>query len=143
MTSRVIVGIDFSPTCRKALARAAVWASQQGAPLLALHVLQEPGAALPTAGYELAEPAWVDAVEAKAREHLAEWVAPYPSAKTEVVWGSAPDRLLERCDTDSLLVVGQKGRSPWERFLFGATTSKVVAKAPCEVLVVPADSKHP
>lgn len=124
------------------MARAAEWARRLDAPLIALHALQEPSAAITTAGYSLAEPAWVQAMEAKTRETLDAWLAPYPGAKGEVVWGAAPEHLLARCDADTLLVVGQKGRSPWERFLFGATTSKVVAQAPCEVLVIPAEPKH-
>ncbi|HJW34861.1 MAG TPA: universal stress protein [Holophagaceae bacterium] len=141
MTSRVVVGIDFSPTCKKALERAAEWAQRLDVPLFALHVLQEPGAAITTAGYALADPKWIQATEDHARATLKEWLAPHPGTMSEVVWGSAPEELLKRCDADSLLVVGQKGRSPWERFLFGATTSKVVAHAPCEVLVIPAAPK--
>ena len=142
MTSRIVVGVDFSPTCRKALERAADWARRLEVPLIALHVLQEPGAAITTAGYSLADPKWIQATEGHARAALKEWLDPYPGALSEVVWGSAPEELLKRCDADSLLVVGQKGRSPWERFLFGATTSKVVAHAPCEVLVIPAAPKQ-
>ena len=136
MINRVIVGVDFSDASRSALAQAAAWAQKLEKPLLAVHVLQPPAPMLPEAQIALPDPAWLQAMEDHALEHLTQWVAALPDATAEVKWGSPAEELVALADPESLLVVAQVGHSGIERLLFGSTAARVVKHAPCDVLVV-------
>jgi universal stress protein A len=136
MINRVIVGVDFSEASRAALAKASAWARTVGAPLVAVHVLQPPAPMLPEAQIALPDPAWLQSMEAHAREHLGQWVGGFPGTALEVKWGSPAEELVSMADADSLLVVAQVGHSGIERLLFGSTAARVVKHAPCDVLVV-------
>ena len=136
MINRVIVGIDFSEASRSALVKAAAWAQKLDKPLLAVHVLQPPAPMLPEAQISLPDPAWLQAMEDHARDHLRQWTVALPAAEIEVKWGSPAEELVALADVDSLLVVAQVGHSGIERLLFGSTAARVVKHAPCDVLVV-------
>jgi len=136
MINRIIVGVDFSEASRSALTQAAAWAQRLEKPLLAVHVLQPPAPMLPEAQIALPDPAWLQAMEDHAREHLKVWVADIPGAQAEVKWGSPAEELVALADPDSLLVVAQVGHTGIERLLFGSTAARVVKHAPCDVLVV-------
>jgi len=136
MLNRVIVGVDFSEASRAALAKAAAWASRLEVPLVVVHVLQPPAPMLPEAQIALPDPAWLQAMEDHARDHLQQWVAPYAGTTLEVKWGSPAEELVALADPRSLLVVAQVGHSRIERLLFGSTAARVVKHAPCDVLVV-------
>ena len=136
MVNRVIVGVDFSDASRGALSKAALWAQKLGIPLLAVHVLQPPAPMLPEAQIALPDPAWLQAMEDHAGEHLQQWVQDLPDASVVVKWGSPAEELVALAQKDSLLVVAQVGHTGIERLLFGSTASRVVKHAPCDVLVV-------
>jgi len=136
MFKRVNVGVDFSDASRAALAKAALWSSKLEVPLLAVHVLQPPAPMLPEAQIALPDPAWLQSMEDHARDHLQQWVAPYPQALVEVKWGSPAEELVALADPEAILVVAQVGHSRIERLLFGSTAARVVKHAPCDVLVV-------
>ncbi|BDU76171.1 universal stress protein [Mesoterricola sediminis] len=136
MISRVIVGVDFSDASRAALSRASAWAHRLGVPLVVVHVLQPPAPMLPEAQIALPDPAWLQSMEAHAREHLLQWLEPFGEAAVEVKWGSPAEELVGMADKDALLVVAQVGHSRIERLLFGSTAARVVKHAPCDVLVV-------
>ena len=136
MVKRVIVGVDFSDASRGALSTASAWAQKLGSPLVAVHVLQPPAPMLPEAQIALPDPAWLQAMEDHALDHLQQWVAELPNATVVVKWGSPAEELVALAHKDSLLVVAQVGHTGIERLLFGSTTSRVVKHAPCDVLVV-------
>jgi nucleotide-binding universal stress UspA family protein len=136
MVKRVVVGIDFSEASRVALATAALWASKLGVPLVAVHVLQPPAPMLPEAQIILPDPAWLQAMEAHAAEHLGRWLQDLPSAVARVRWGNPAEELVGEADPEALLVVSQVGHTGIERLLFGSTAARVVKLAPCDVLVV-------
>jgi len=136
MVNRVIVGIDFSEASRGALTKAATWAQRLNSPLLAVHVLQPPAPMLPEAQIALPDPAWLQAMETHAQDHLGQWVEGLPRTSIEVKWGSPAEELVGLADKDSLLVVAQVGHTGIERLLFGSTAARVVKHAPCDVLVV-------
>ena len=140
MITRILVGVDFSPSSRRALERGAEWAGRLGVPLVVLHVL-----ALPTpmpfgAGMEvppaLPEAGWFDSTEREAAQRLRDWVKDLPSAQPKVAWGTPSAKLLEEADGGTLVVVAQKSHSKLEHLMFGSTASHVVREAPCDVLVV-------
>lgn len=139
MIDRVIIGVDFSEASRAALAKASLWAQKVGAPLVVVHVLQPPAPMLPEAQIALPDPAWLQAMEDHALDHLRQWVEGIPSARVEVKWGSPAEELVALASVQSLLVVAQVGHSGIERLLFGSTAARVVKHAPCDVLVVRAD----
>lgn len=136
MISRVIAGVDFSEASRSALSKAAAWARRLDVPLVVVHVLQPPAPMLPEAQIALPDPAWLQSMEAHAREHLEQWLVPFGEAAVEVKWGSPAEELVGMADPDALLVVAQVGHSGIERLLFGSTAARVVKHAPCDVLVV-------
>jgi len=136
MINRVIVGIDFSEASRGALTQAAAWAQKLEKPLVVVHVLQPPAPMLPEAQISLPDPAWLQAMEDHARDHLVQWAAAYPDAAIEVKWGSPAEELVAMADPLALLVVAQVGHTGIERLLFGSTAARVVKHAPCDVLVV-------
>ena len=136
MLNRVIVGVDFSDASREALAKASAWALKLEVPLVAVHVLQPPAPMLPEAQIALPDPAWLQAMEDHAREHLQQWTAPFPGVQADVKWGSPAEELVAMADDHALLVVAQVGHSRIERLLFGSTAARVVKHAPCDVLVV-------
>jgi universal stress protein A len=136
MINRVIVGIDFSEASRGALSQAAAWARKLEKPLLVVHVLQPPAPMLPEAQIALPDPAWLQAMEEHARDHLRQWTDSIPDSAIEVKWGSPAEELVSLADAESLLVVAQVGHSGIERLLFGSTAARVVKHAPCDVLVV-------
>ena len=140
MIDRVIVGVDFSEASRAALAKGAAWAAKLGIPLVAAHVLQPPAPMLPEAQIALPDPAWLQAMEDHAVEHLTQWVDGLPNATVDVKWGSPAEELVALADARSLLVVSQVGHTGIEQLLFGSTAARVVKHAPCDVLVVRRES---
>jgi universal stress protein A len=140
MIREVVVGVDFSSASRLALERGAAWSARLDLPLRALHVLQPPAPMLPEAQVALPDQTWLDAMESHAQEQLRAWVKDLPKASSEVKWGSPSEELVAACGPDSLLVVAQVGHTTLERLLFGSTAARVVRHAPCDVLVVRAES---
>lgn len=141
MIQSVLVGVDFSPASREALARGAAWASRLGVPLAALHVLQPPAPLLPEAQIALPDPTWLQTMEDQARAQLGAWVKDIPGAEARVVWGSPAEELVTASDANTLLVISQVGHTALARLLFGSTAARVVRHAPCDVLVVRAEEK--
>jgi universal stress protein A len=136
MINRVIVGVDFSDASRGALNQAEAWARKLEKPLVVVHVLQPPAPMLPEAQIALPDPAWLQAMEDHAREHLRQWTAAMADTRIEVRWGSPAEELVALADPEALLVVAQVGHTGIERLLFGSTAARVVKHAPCDVLVV-------
>lgn len=139
MTSKVLVGVDFSDASRRALDRGADWAQRLGVPLLAIHVLPLPvpspmGMEVPSAPPEAG---WFETMEADATKRLREWLIDLPKAELLVSWGTPSAKLLEHAGPGTLLVVARKSHSTLEHLLFGSTANHVIRHAPCEVLVVP------
>jgi len=143
MISRVIVGVDFSDASRSALKQAAAWALKLEKPLTVVHVLQPPAPMLPEAQIAMPDPAWLQAMEDHARDHLMQWTADLPDAVVEVKWGSPAEELVAMADRGCLLVVAQVGHTGIERLLFGSTAARVVKHAPCDVLVVRGERSSP
>jgi universal stress protein A len=136
MVNRIIVGVDFSEASRLALDKGKAWALKLNLPLVVVHVLQPPAPMLPEAQIALPDPAWLQAMEEHAMDHLRQWVEDIPSATVEVKWGSPAEELVALADPDALLMVAQVGHTGIERLLFGSTAARVVKHAPCDVLVV-------
>jgi len=136
MLKRVLVGVDFSESSRKALEQAHAWAGKLGLPLTAIHVLQPAAPMLPEAQIATPDPAWLDTIEMHALEQLKLWVQNYPGTTPLVKWGSPAEEIVAGADADTLIVVAHAGHSAFQRMVFGSTAVKVVKHAPGDVLVV-------
>lgn len=141
--TRVLCPIDFSDFSRHALDYAVGIARWYGAGLTVLHVLPTITAFVPPTGEGLYPPLvfspedlrqFHDELDAFAHGSGVE------ALDTEVVQGSVPGeivRLAQELPAD-LLVMGTHGRSGFERLMLGSVTEKLLRKAPCPVLTVPA-----
>jgi nucleotide-binding universal stress UspA family protein len=136
MFSRILVGIDFSPASRQALVCAAGLAKDLHLPLVAIHVVETARPPFYAAYAPLGDPGWFRDVEPKIHAKLAEWLAPYPTARAMVASGSPGESLIAEADPTTLLVVGEVGHSALEHLLFGSTATRVVHHGTCAVLVV-------
>jgi nucleotide-binding universal stress UspA family protein len=137
--NRILVAVDGSEVSLRAVEHAARIAKQDGAQLVALHVVPAPPFELTG---ELA-----DHYE-RARNNVKKWMREVQAAaarhgtgiKTEVVVGaySVVDSILGYAETISadLIVSGTRGTTPSRRILVGSVASGLVEYAGCAVLVI-------
>ena len=139
----VLVAVDFSDPSRTALLFARRLAGHTGASLHVLHA-QEPLLAegARQAGFDLAR---------DTEAELERFAAEPPRAGAErpphlqVATGPAVDVVVQTAHGvgADVVVVGSHGMSGAERIVFGSTTEGVLRRAPCSVLVTPADWRQP
>ncbi|WP_027368624.1 universal stress protein [Desulfocurvibacter africanus] len=137
---KILAAIDQSAYAEKVLAKAIDLAKREEAELTILSVV---------------EPNFADAAEIGAQQVIFEQFRKNAedlvnqaqqkaknqgvAAKTLVLEGtSVASRIVQHAEQHGvdLIVMGHKGRSAIERFLVGSVASRVVAYAPCSVLVV-------
>ena len=145
----ILVGMDFSPASRHALARARAMAAERDASLLVLHVID---------GHGIDEVARIAEIpESRLRERLTEERRLRLDAlmleareadgsdvpvKLLISWGRPFEEILKKASDFlvDLIVMGTSGHSAdLEKALFGSTAEKVLRATPCPVLCVPAD----
>lgn len=130
----IAVAYDGTPEARAALARARGLAEQSRAALRILTVVAPPVALPGAVGYTPVNPPEPDKV-------IEEGVAAAGSAVPvdgRRLDGPPAEALAEACeDGVDLLVAGSRGYGPVARLLLGSVSSRLVAIAPCPVLVVP------
>jgi nucleotide-binding universal stress UspA family protein len=142
--TRIVIAIDFTPSCRNALRQAVRLASKWEAVLTAIHVMDE------FLVHELKRALSTDqaTIHAKWLDHLARFVeeteAGSGQVKMEVRMGSADAELMEAClaGEADLLIMGARG-SREEPNRVGAIASKCLRKAPLDVLLVREDALGP
>jgi nucleotide-binding universal stress UspA family protein len=137
--TRIIVAVDGSEVSLRAAEHAARIALQDGAELLALHVVPAPPFEVKG---ELAD------IYANARKDAKRWMKEVEDiamrggigVKTEVVVGafSVVDAILGYAETvkADLIVTGTRGTTPSRRILMGSVASGLVEYAACAVLVI-------
>jgi nucleotide-binding universal stress UspA family protein len=137
--SKILVAVDGSDVSMRAVDHAARIAAEDGAQLLALHVVASPQFEVPG---ELAD--YYDAARLNAKKWLKEVETIAAShgvgLKYEVLVGaySVVDAILgyaESMGTD-LVVTGTRGRTQTRRILMGSVASGLVEYANCPVLVI-------
>jgi len=141
MVNRVLVGIDFSDASRRALKRAAQWATRLNVPLIAMHVVTQPSQALFQPYAPMADPSWFHKFEPNAKALLDEWLSAYPGSTSLIRTGNPARLLVAEADADTLLVVGHVGHGALDSLLFGSTADRVIRIAQGDVLVVRAESR--
>ena len=136
MFSRILVGLDFSPTSLAALAQAHELGTRLNIPVTALHVVEMPYPSYFPTYATLGDPAWFREHEPKVQTKLDACLAPYPEIASRVRQGNPGECLLMEAAADTLLVVGHVGHSRWEHLLFGSTATAVARHAPGSVWIV-------
>ncbi|MFG3341281.1 universal stress protein [Glycomyces sp. NPDC048151] len=134
---RVVVGVDGSPSSRKALRWALGQAEATGAKVVAVHAWQVPrnfgtGAmVMPGAQWDAeARSTLRSAVEPAAAER------PQVAVEQHVAEGHPVEVLLEQSEDADLLVVGNRGLGGFAGALLGSVSQHCVRHATCPVVVI-------
>jgi nucleotide-binding universal stress UspA family protein len=140
----VLCPIDFSDTSIRALTYAAAFAGWYDAQLEVLHVVAEFEDSVvqeqSSRSSEPRSPVSRDAIVSEIRRAL-EWVgATDLNPQLLAQEGRAHELIVQRAQAqpDDLIVMGTHGRSGFNRLLLGSVTEKVLRRANCPVLTVPA-----
>jgi nucleotide-binding universal stress UspA family protein len=140
--SRIVVGVDGSPSSLEALTWAAGQAGLSGATLEAVAVWEYPtGHGLAPTGFEWAPVVDTGEVEKHTRDALEEWVTRtlpdgVGSVQRTVTQGHPAAVLLDAARDAELLVVGSRGHGGFAGMLLGSVSQHLVAHATCPVVVV-------
>ncbi|MGE5133582.1 MAG: universal stress protein [Gemmatimonadota bacterium] len=142
---RVIVGVDGSQHSAAALAWAATDAQLRGTRLT---VITAYGRNTPRPEPGGTAPAPPEGTEQACRDMQARLLRGRPASAspevTSLVLPGDPVKLLTRAaDTDDVLVVGTRGRSPLRSLLLGSVAQGCTERAPCPVVVIPAAGHLP
>jgi universal stress protein A len=142
--ARILVPIDFSPHCQKALRYAQALAVQFHAELILVHIVEQlvyPGDwVLPV----LAMSEFAQETREKLAERLRKLTeAGQTKARQLVRLGRAWQEIVEiaREQTADLIVIGTHGYTGLRHVFMGSVAEKVVRHAPCPVLTVRPDEK--
>ena len=131
---RIVVGYDGSDAARRALQRAADYAKEDDR--IVVVASAEPHARSgPTGGAHL------DPSEFQQRRGDLDEAKAFFSERglePELIEGHGDPgaAIVEAASESDLIIVGSRGLNPIQRMLLGSVSSKVVHRAPCDVLVV-------
>ncbi|MEU5428774.1 universal stress protein [Streptomyces olivoreticuli] len=133
---RIVVGVDASPSSRRALGWAVRQARLTGAVVEAVLCWAHPA----VYGWAMtkADPMLDHAAEKALAQAVAEVSGdgPTPEIRQSVLPGNAAEVLLERARGAELLVVGNRGHGGFSGALLGSVSQHCVQHAPCTVVVV-------
>lgn len=139
---RILFATDFSESSEHAFGYALDLASQFGARLTIMHVINEPvdlrGFYVPHVSFENLEREIQEGAEKMLAKFCATHLADFPRYETLIVTGIPYEEILKRAEQEkaSLIVLGTQGRSGIDHLLFGSTAERVVRKAVCPVVTV-------
>jgi nucleotide-binding universal stress UspA family protein len=133
----IVVGVDFSPESRHALAAAASFASALRAPVHLVTAVEPLLAEAARVQHQM--PAYVDQVAQDLRAFAQAMPDPLERVSCEVLEGNPADQILAAADRASaqFIVVGTRGRGQAARLLLGSTTQRLLRSAREPVLVTP------
>ena len=138
---RILLPTDFSEASRQSLAVAADMASDYGAELLIVHVIEPLPAVPPDPDFTFEMAAYQDAVSQYSDERMAELLAGLDetlAVRTMVCHGEPAReivRLAENEDVD-LIVIPTHGLTGLKHLVFGSVAERVVRTACCPVLTL-------
>ncbi|SEB96686.1 universal stress protein [Streptomyces sp. TLI_105] len=142
--SRVVVGVDGSPSSYAALRRAVRQALRSGATLDVVGVYDVPGAT----GWS-APPVDAAFVEEQAAKALSEElgsalsrIGEVPPLEQHIVRGNPAEVLIEASARAELLVVGSRGRGGFTSLLLGSVGQQCAVHASCPVVIVRANASE-
>lgn len=136
---KILAALDLSETAKAVLEKAVAMAKQQGAELTLISVAEDfmdigdfMDSASVSEKFLAAAKKAVDEAQAVAK-------AQGVDTKALAEQGVSPADIIVRYAADNsmdLIVMGSRGKTAVTRFLLGSVAAKVVAHAPCSVLVV-------
>jgi nucleotide-binding universal stress UspA family protein len=136
----VTAGIDGSGESRHALRAAIELAARSGAKLKLISVAVPPPVGTGKAG----PGGWhavLEAIEQDSREQLAEARATVPDdvdVEATMISGDAVDSLASASGAPgTVMILGSRGYGPFRRVLLGTVATRLVAAAPCPLIVTP------
>lgn len=136
---RVVVGVDGSPTARRALAWALEEARLRGAPLSVVSAWHQPeAAAFPYATVALDPAIFEQAATTVLDEALAGCDLTGVDVTRVVSPGTPAGVILAAASDADLVVVGSRGRGGLTGVLLGSVADQVTHHAACPVVVIPA-----
>lgn len=141
MIKKIIVGIDFSENAQVALEMGCMWADLLKVPLEVIHVHQSAIPPVPEGYAALPDLPEDNRAEQHEKSRVRASLAGHPARETIAV-GLPADELLRAADPDSLLVLGHERHSALAHLIRGSTTHRVLRRARCPVLIVPAPEHH-
>lgn len=137
---KILVPTDFSESALKALRYGISFASEFGAELLLLHVVEPVAVGYGSDLFPVPMAEVFEEMSSHARAELAKLQAfaseKGVAARDLVVQGKPSSEVLRIAaeeDVD-LIVVGTHGKGLLDKAIFGSTTERVIRRAPCPVL---------
>ena len=147
MSEKILVAVDFSKTGEAVARYAHKLSSSTKAAITFVHVVPESSLLL----YDYA-PAIPDFLEQqqeelkKAAKKKLQLLLGNVDSKQVILEGDPAQTILDYAKENgyTMLILGYKGHSTMERLLIGSTVNKIVAHAPCSVMVYrpPLDEKE-
>jgi len=142
--SRIVAATDFSEAATRAVARAAMLASEHGVPLELLHVVRRTG--LDELRWAASRARLAERFCNQAREGLDALASsirlPSP-ASSRVEVGDVVARIAAHAGRDALLVVGSRGEGNFRDLLLGSTAERLLGRTGGPILVVRAAPAGP
>ena len=136
----IVVGVDGSPSSRKALNWAAAEAAGHGADLVVLNVWEH--TLLPPAGSVTVSERYVPDPSQRTTDDLLQVIkeelgeSPPVLVQAHVKQGRPAKVLIEESASADLLVVGERGHGGFAGLVLGSVSQHVAAYAKCPVTVV-------
>lgn len=135
--ARVVVGVDRTPSCRRAIGFAFQAAWQRGIPLTAVHAwTPDPPADLEGVS---AQPSMSEDFARRAVEHaLVRWRDEFAGVPvvTRLVCGDPTPSLINESRGAALLVLGSRGRGHFLGTVLGSVSQTVLNHAHCPIAIV-------
>ena len=140
----ILVPIDFSPVTKAVVDEATALAQSSKGRIVLLYVVQPPVLVAEYGGVIEDVVPLIEAAEKAATQLLAQWRDHLKESdvttKTLKVEGFPAKEIVDQAKTleADYVVMGSHGHTAFYDLLIGSTTSGVLKKAPCPVVVVPA-----
>lgn len=145
---KIFVATDFSDVSKNAVKYAAGFASHFNASLHLIHVYESPlfyTAEMPYTAIEAAEKLAKSEADQKMEKLLESTKKDFPDLDIQFIVkrGVSADSITDEADgaDADLLVTGSTGAGVIERTLIGSTTTAIINKSKCKVLIVPENGK--
>lgn len=138
--SKIVVGLDASPSSRAALAWAANYARMTGLPVQAIHAMPVPAnlASVGMLGESAPEPA--DSIDANYRREIEEVFAsvdPLPGWRLEFYIDDPGPAVVTASEGAALVVVGTREHRGLGRLVYGSVSRYCLGHAKVPVIAVP------
>jgi nucleotide-binding universal stress UspA family protein len=140
----ILVPIDFSPVTKAVVDEAIALAQSSKGGIILLYIVQPPVLVAEYGGVIEDVVPLIEAAEKAATQLLAQWrdylKESEVTTKTLKIEGFPAKEIVEQAKSleADYVVMGSHGHTAFYDLLIGSTTSGVLKKAPCPVVVVPA-----